>query len=281
MEDPLSVGAKVGVMGAGLTVSGKDLAKGAKSGASFAKRHAKNVDVQRTSDGGVSVNYRKKPPRSRDASSSSYAGGRREDWEIVQGSPKRYIRMGGHKGVQASRMGIYEEMPDSAIDGYTTYKHVTGDWYLYYYKQNKFWFIGSRIGKRSGWLYVQSEERYPDNVNKSWRYWDDAEKKWVLDSELYCVHVTESEGRQLAGKAAAAGGAASGSSKGKEKSKRDSKSHKKRPSHSGEVVMSLEDSIFAGSKLENTWFAALFQLYGMCDKNGNNENNNSDGMIAT
>uniref|UniRef100_A0A7S3YJI1 Uncharacterized protein n=1 Tax=Lotharella globosa TaxID=91324 RepID=A0A7S3YJI1_9EUKA len=164
-DDPLSIGANVQVMGQNVKVTGRD----AMAAAAFAKRHSDKVKVGLNADGSVNVKIN---PRGRAASSKKKqaAAPRNDDWQVVSGAPRRYVRMRGHTGLQKNRMGIYVEKPELGSGGYSAYKHITGDWYLYYFKSNKFWFVGSRIGKRSGWLYVQSEEQYPDNISKPWRY---------------------------------------------------------------------------------------------------------------
>jgi len=128
----------------------------------------------------------------------------------------------------------------------------------------RFWFVGSRIGKRSGWLYVQSDEKHPDRVNKSWRFWDDSEKKWLTDSNIYCVHVMHSEVNR------APKVDDNESSRGASESTRTSE--KKRSSRSPlEDDLTNHDpkkqeSVFEGSQLEETWFSALYTLYSHADE---------------
>eukprot|EP00467_Chlorarachnion_reptans_P016780 CAMPEP_0114494076 /NCGR_PEP_ID=MMETSP0109-20121206/4455_1 /TAXON_ID=29199 /ORGANISM="Chlorarachnion reptans, Strain CCCM449" /LENGTH=195 /DNA_ID=CAMNT_0001671081 /DNA_START=377 /DNA_END=964 /DNA_ORIENTATION=+ len=167
---------------------------------------------------------------------------------------RRYIRMVGHEGIQAERMGVYVEHPEKAIEGYSAYKHMDGDWYLYYYKRNKFWFIGSRIGKRAGWLYVQSEEKYPDSITKPWRYWDDNGKKWLVDKKIACVHVIASE---LTSSQAKRKNVLVKSEPQIDTTTLQAKRLPRR--HSADDI--LHGDIFADSELKESWFAALFTLY--------------------
>mmetsp|Transcript_21332 Transcript_21332/g.52211 ORF Transcript_21332/g.52211 Transcript_21332/m.52211 type:complete len:361 (+) Transcript_21332:235-1317(+) len=181
----------------------------------------------------------------------------------------RYLRMGGHKGLQANRMGTYIEQPSMAKDGYSCYKHIKGDWYLYYYKENKFWFVGSRVGKRSGWLYVQSEEKFPDKISKSWRFWDDSEKKWLTDKSIFCVHVLESEvepsQRKEPLQSKIAPGVVGESYTGR------------RISHSGALVhQNDKEAVFVPSSgPEDTWFSALYSLYSHAENSQDNQDKKS------
>lgn len=256
LTDPLSVGATIGVLGQKIKVTGKDIA----AAASVARKHADKVSVSKQSDGSFNVNYDFNKGNSTRKKGSSSANDAWQYVKVNKGSGRRYIRMGGHKGLQASRMGTYIEQPELSKDGYSAYKHIEGDWYLYYYKPNRFWFVGSRIGKRSGWLYVQSEERYPDRVNKNWRYWDDGEKKWLTDSNIVCQHIMAAEAR---------------TSKASREPRRESHMRSERKGRSRvplddsnvhvDDVQIPQESVFTGSKLEDTWFSALYSLYSHAD----------------
>uniref|UniRef100_A0A7S0CQ00 Uncharacterized protein n=1 Tax=Amorphochlora amoebiformis TaxID=1561963 RepID=A0A7S0CQ00_9EUKA len=245
--DPLAV-ATVSVGGQAVKVSGKDV----NNALAFGKRHAHKVDLQ-VKDGNVAIGFnpnKKRPSEQRKSNSGK-----------ASEPPRRYVRMAGHSGLQGSRMGLYIEQPELVDDdGYPVYKHQ-GGWFLYYYKPNKFWFVGSRVGKRSGWLYVQSDEKCPDRVKGSWRYWDDSEKKWLMDRNVYCEHVTQAESSRLSKEASVP---QTPGSEEEDKKHKDTRPARRNQPRKGDLQRAPK-SIFVGSQLENTWFSALYDLYLLCD----------------
>mmetsp|Transcript_12911 Transcript_12911/g.19346 ORF Transcript_12911/g.19346 Transcript_12911/m.19346 type:complete len:397 (-) Transcript_12911:165-1355(-) len=247
LDDPLAVGVTVGIAGQKVKVTGKDMA----AAAAVAKRHAHKVDVQ-VKDGNVAFKFN--PNKKRGGSSPSER-------------PKRYLKMSGHKGVQAARMGLYIEEPERGSDGYSAFRHIEGGWYMYYYQANKFWFVGSKIGRRSGWLYVQSDHKHPDEVNRSWRFWDDAEKKWIVDKDITCVHITQAQSKRDLAESLVTREHRAPSSLSVDSEKRNSK----KDTSSQEVKYASDSGdLFIGTSLEGTWFSALYELYLVCDPRDRN-----------
>lgn len=277
VKDPL-LGAILGVGSSKtVTIRGSDV----KKAANFARRHADKIDVQVAQNGGVSVGIKtgssssqggvrasassKPPPQSQADSKASEkrvkkprAGGDapwEDDWTLIGGKkrggrPKEYLCMSGHTGLQSQRMGVYEEV--RVRDGYPIYKHSKGGWYLYYYKKNNFWFVGSKVGKRSGWLYAESGERRPYRITATWRFWDDKTKAWAADDDILCVKTNPDD---------------RGEEKGSRSGSPAPNGHA--PESKQEVVDDLAedfDSIFNKTSLEGSWFAALFELYGTCGR---------------
>jgi len=160
-------------------------------------------------------------------------------------------------------MGLYIEVPsESQLETRITYKHHTGNWYLYYYKPNKFWFVGSKVGKRSGWLYVQSEESTPVNVNKAWKFWNDSTKEWLTDPNLFCIEAASTDAKGASGSSEQAAGQTRSARLRRDSGVPQLDSSEERDEEDA-CPLSQARMLFEETELEGSWFAAVYQLYSV------------------